>query len=183
MKKVPSIKTKSTQESHKANTHQEVKHSETLDSSVDTTIASSLTATDVSTLLYMIEEEKMARDIYDTLFEQTGLTTFDKISNSEQKHYDSLLSTALKLGVDTSALSTEAGIFSNDTIQSLYDQLVLQATISTDDAIAVGITIEQTDIADLQATIETTDIILLGHMYSNLLNGTQHHLTAFENIA
>lgn len=183
MKKVPSIKTKSTQESHKANTHQETKHSETLDSSVDTTIASSLTATDVSTLLYMIEEEKMARDIYDTLFEQTGLTAFDKISNSEQKHYDSLLSTALKLGVDTSALSTEVGVFSNDTIQSLYDQLILQATISTDDAIAVGITIEQTDIADLQATIETTDIILLGQVYSNLLNGTKHHLTAFENIA
>ncbi|MFA7355424.1 MAG: DUF2202 domain-containing protein, partial [Sulfurimonadaceae bacterium] len=58
-----------------------------------------LDETEVASLVYMIEEEKMARDIYDALFEQTGISTFDTISNSEQKHYDKLLLVASKAGV------------------------------------------------------------------------------------
>jgi len=142
-----------------------------------------LSETDVSSILFMIEEEKMARDIYDELFEQTGLIQFDRISDSEQQHYDTLLSTADKLGIDTSTLSTEAGVFTNIEVQNLYDQLMEQASVSTDAAINVGIAIEQTDIADLYTAIDSTEITLLGTVYNNLLDASMNHLNAFENIA
>lgn len=180
MKKAHSAEVKNI---HKGNSHHQAAQHADLTLENSTMAIEPLNATDTQTLLYMIEEEKMARDVYDVLFEQTGIRTFDKISDSEQKHYDTLLSTAVKLGVDTTLLSTEAGVFSNDTLQSLYDQLILQASTSTNDAIAVGIAIEQTDIADLQATVATTEVTLLGQVYANLLNGSEHHLTAFENIA
>jgi len=138
---------------------------------------------EVSSLLFMIEEEKMARDIYDELFEQTGLIQFDKISDSEQQHYNTLLTTAAKLGIDTDSLSTQAGVFTNSAVQSLYDQLIAQGSISTESAIDVGITIEQTDITDLQTVIDTTEITLLGQVYNNLLDASVNHLNAFENIA
>lgn len=143
-----------------------------------------LDAETVESLLFMIEEEKMARDIYDALYEQTGIKTFDTISNSEQKHYDTLLSAASKLGVDTSALSDEAGVYSNSEIQELYTTLLAQGSLSSEDAIDVGILIEQTDIEDLQNAIDSNvDTTLLGQVYSNLLDASQHHLDAFETVA
>lgn len=146
-------------------------------------VSSSLTQTDVSKLLYMIEEEKMARDVYDALYEQTGLNIFDKISDSEQTHYSTLLKTASKLGVDTGSLSTQAGVFTDVTVQSLYDQLILQGSQSTSNAIGVGILIEETDISDLQTSIDETTVSSLDQVYSNLLNASLNHLWAFDSIA
>jgi hypothetical protein len=168
-------------DSHKDITHSTSKGHH--DSTAETTQPTLLSDTDVSSLLFMIEEEKMARDIYDELFEQTGLIQFDRISNSEQQHYDTLLSTADKLGIDTSTLSTEAGVFTNIEVQNLYAQLMEQASVSADAAMNVGIAIEQTDIADLYTAIDSTEITLLGTVYNNLLNASMNHLNAFENIA
>lgn len=140
-----------------------------------------LTDTDaIASLLFMIEEEKMAMDVYDTLYAQTGLAIFDRISSSEEKHMDALINAATKLGVDISTLSTEAGIFTNENISSFYADLIAQGSLSTDDALQVGALIEQTDIADLQATINTNEVTLLGQVYTNLLNGSEHHLAAFD---
>ena len=147
--------------------------------SVETNISDA----EVSSLLFMIEEEKMARDIYDALYEQTGLISFDRISDSEQKHYDTLLKTAEKLGIDTSALSTQTGVFTNVEVQNLYDQLMVQGSVSTEAALEVGIAIETTDIADLYSAIESTEISLLGGVYENLLDASYNHLSAFESIA
>lgn len=136
-----------------------------------------------ASLLYMIEEEKMARDIYDALYEITGIESFDTISNSEQKHYDKLLEVALKAGLDTTTLSDEAGVYVNSEIQDLYTTLLAQGSLSSEDAINVGILIEQTDITDLQSAVESMDVTLLGGVYSHLLDASQNHLTAFESIA
>jgi hypothetical protein len=140
-----------------------------------------LTDTDaIASLLFMIEEEKMAMDVYETLYAQTGLAIFDKIASSEERHMDSLIKAASALGVDTSSLSTEAGVFTNEEIGTLYTTLITQAALSTENALAVGALIEETDIADLQTAIAQTDVVLLGQVYSNLLNGSEHHLNAFE---
>lgn len=180
MKKAKITQTNSSENTHKTHgqTAETVHHKSSQDLS-----SIAVDSSEVSSLLFMIEEEKMARDIYDALYEQTGLIEFDKISNSEQKHYDTLLKTADKLGIDISYLASEAGIFNNTEIQNLYDQLIAQGSISADAAIDVGIAIETTDIADLNAAINTTEITLLGHVYNNLLNGSLNHLSAFEGIA
>lgn len=142
-----------------------------------------LNEAEVESLLYMIEEEKMARDVYDALYELTGIESFDTISNSEQKHYDKLLEVALKAGVDTTSISDEAGVYVNSEIQDLYTTLLAQGSLSPEDAVAVGIFIEQTDIADLQSTIESADVTILGQVYSRFLDASQNHLAAFESIA
>lgn len=139
-----------------------------------------LDANEISTLLFMIEEEKMARDVYDALYEQTGLAIFDNISNSEQKHFESLLNTAAKLGVDTSFVSFEAGVFENDEIAALYSSLLEQGSTSATAALEVGALIETVDIADLEEAIAATDIALLGQVYQRLLNGSENHLEHFS---
>lgn len=140
-----------------------------------------LNESEQDSLLFMIEEEKMAQDIYDTLFEQTGLTIFDRISNAETKHMNALLHSAESLDVDTSFVSSETGVFENIEIQNLYNDLLAQASVSNETALEVGSLIEQTDIEDLQIAMEDNSVALLGIVYNHLLNGSENHLAAFES--
>jgi hypothetical protein len=131
----------------------------------------------------MIEEEKMARDLYDAFADQTGSVVFDRISDSEQRHLDSLLLVAQKAGIDLTAVSTTAGVFTNTAIQSLYDTLLAQGSVSLDAAYGVGVLVEQTDIADLQVYSADTSIGIVGTIYGHLETGSEHHLAAFTQYA
>lgn len=137
-----------------------------------------LTAEEISGLLFMIEEEKMAMDLYDSFAEQTGATIFDRISASEDRHMTSLINVAEAADVDLSTLSTEVGVFSDAHIQELYDSLLTQGSASLADAIQVGILVEETDIQDLQ-DYNADEIGILGTIYSHLETGSEHHLAAF----
>jgi len=130
-------------------------------------------------LLYMIEEEKMARDLYDAFFEQTGNLVFDRISNSEQRHLDSLLNVAEQAGVDTSTLSVTAGTFSNAALQALYNSLLAAGDDSLEAALQAAITVEQTDIADLAGYSANPELGLLGIVYAHLEQASENHLAAF----
>ena len=138
-----------------------------------------LSETEISGLLFMIEEEKMAMDLYDSFSEQTGSIIFDKISDSEQRHMDTLLQVAEAADVDVSGLATEPGVFSDPHIQELYDTLLAQGSTSLADALEVGILVEETDIEDLQLHSADVEVGLLGVVYDNLTTGSEHHLAAF----
>jgi len=143
----------------------------------DSTLA--LDAEVTAGLLYMIEEEKMARDLYDAFFEQTGNLVFDRISNSEQRHLDSLLNVAEQAGIDTSALSTTAGVFTNTELQSMYDSLLASGDDSLESALQAAITVEQTDIADLASYGADSELGILGIVYAHLEQASENHLAAF----
>ena len=49
-----------------------------------------LTAEETDGLLFMIEEEKMARDLYSAFYGLYGSSSFQKIASSEQVHMDEL---------------------------------------------------------------------------------------------
>jgi len=136
----------------------------------------------VESLLFMIEEEKMARDIYDVLYTQTDLRIFSNIADAEQRHMDALLDQAASLGIDTTAIQEpSSGVYINTTIQALSYSLLSIGSVSSNAAIEVGILIEETDIQDLTDSIATsTDVLLIG-VYENLLSGSLNHLNAFES--
>ena len=133
----------------------------------------------IAGLVYMVEEEKMARDLYDAFAEQTGSLIFDRIPDSEQKHYDTLLEVAEKAGIDLTGISTTAGIFSDPEIQNLYDSLYAQGSVSLVAALEVGILVENTDIADLSAYSADSTLGVVSTIYANLTAGSEHHLAAF----
>lgn len=134
---------------------------------------------EIAGLVYMIEEEKMAMDLYDSFAEQTGSAIFDKISDSELRHMSSLIQVAEAADVDLSFLSSEAGVFSDARIQQLYDSLLDQGSESFADAIDVGILVEMADIEDLQSYTNGDEVGLLGGVYAKLEAGSEHHLAAF----
>ena len=53
--------------------------------------SSELTIEEREGLLYMLEEEKLARDVYLALYDLWGAPVFQNIAGSEQAHMDSIL--------------------------------------------------------------------------------------------
>lgn len=157
------------------------------DCNLDETVAAlpdvSYTDADLSALMFMIEEEKLAGDVYDALFEQTGLRVFDRIGDAEDQHMSTLLDQATTLGLNLdTVISLPAGSYSDPELQSLYDSLMLTASASDTAALEVGATIEVADIADLELAMVDLAGTPLGDIYANLLSGSNHHLAAFEGL-
>lgn len=148
-------------------------------------IASTVTysETNLETLAYMIEEEKLAGDIYDVFYEQTGLRVFDRIANAEDQHMATLIKQAQIAGLNLDdILSLPDGQYTDPELQSLYDTLLATGSVSSTAALEVGVAIELTDIADLQLAIVDLVGTPLGTSYANLLNGSSNHLAAFEGL-
>jgi hypothetical protein len=140
-----------------------------------------LSAADVDGLMWMREEEKLARDIYLAMDDLWGAQVFSNIAASEQRHMDAVGTLLDRYGVTDPLGENTAGEFTNPDLQALYDQLLARGSESLDAAIQVGITIEQVDIADLQD--RATDVSDIAIVYSNLERGSNNHLRAFTRLA
>lgn len=136
-----------------------------------------LTMAEANDLLFMREEEKLARDVYITLYAEWSARVFNNISQSEQQHMDAILSLLDKYGLDDPAL--DPGEFTNTELQELYDNLVADGLQSKLDALMVGALIEEVDMEDIVEAMERTDKSDILAVYGNLLAGSENHLNAF----
>lgn len=140
--------------------------------------------TEFEQVLYMREEEKLARDVYLALYEQWGLPVFERIAGSESQHMDAMLALIEKYGLDDPAAGKGAGEFTNPELQGLYTDLVALGGKSQTDALKVGATIEDLDIADLKNALENTTSDDIRFAFENLMGGSENHLRAFmRNLA
>jgi hypothetical protein len=146
-----------------------------------------LTQSEIDSIIYMREEEKLARDVYQTLFDEYGTSIFENIRNSEQRHMDALKNLIIKYGLEDPVQNDTVGEFNNPVFSELYEDLVAAGTESYCGALQVGIDIEELDIADIQdalngdeviAPIEAPDVI---RVLNNLLSGSWNHLNAFTS--
>jgi hypothetical protein len=139
-----------------------------------------LTQAEKEDLKFLREEEKLARDVYLFSYNKYQISVFNSISNSEQKHMDSVLSLLNKYGIPDPA-SPQVGVFVNQDLQLLYNSLTAQAAISSIEALKVGATIEDLDINDIDHFISnTTKTDLLG-VYDNLTCGSKNHIRSFTS--
>ena len=74
-------------------------------------------------MLFMREEEKLARDVYLTLYDAWGLTPFASIAVSEQSHMNAML-LLLKYRLPDPAAGKPIGEFTDPDLQALYDTLI-----------------------------------------------------------
>jgi hypothetical protein len=130
-------------------------------------------------LLYMREEEKLARDAYWTFDDLYSLPVFENIAEAEETHMESVKVLMDKYGLSDPIL--EAGKFSNVDLQVLYDDLVAQGDSSVEEALRIGAVIEETDIQDLKERLEKTDNEDITVVYESLMRGSRNHLRAFAN--
>ena len=145
------------------------------------TVYSVLSENEAAGLIYMREEEKLARDVYVTLYQQWGSPLFNNIANSEATHTSAIKVLLDRYGIADPAAGNGVGEFTDPTLQKLYDQLVAQGSQSLVDALKVGAAIEEIDILDLQTRLAQTADADIELVYGNLLKGSRNHLRAFTS--
>jgi hypothetical protein len=130
-------------------------------------------------LQYLIEEEKLAHDVYTAMYELWGARVFGNILKSESSHQGQVLAIMNAYNVADPRLA-EPGEFVNQELQDLYDQLIEQGTKSEQAAFEVGVAIEELDIKDLNKMLETVTQDDVAVMMQNLIAGSENHLAAFQ---
>ena len=137
-----------------------------------------LSTEEAAALLYMREEEKLAHDVYVTLYAQWSLPIFRSISQSEQTHADAVKTLLDRYGLSDPA-SSVVGVFADPVLQTLYNDLVARGSESLSEALKVGAAIEEIDILDLESRIAKTDKADIQKVFDNLMKGSYNHLRAF----
>ncbi len=132
-----------------------------------------------SDLIMMREEEKLARDVYLTLYNKWKLPIFRNIASAEITHMTSVKYLLDKYGISDPVSDDTVGVFKDEKYTQLYNQLVEKGDKSIVDALQVGMIIEDMDIADLQECINNTDNEDIKLVYENLMKGSRNHMRAF----
>ena len=136
-----------------------------------------LSDTDREALLFMLEEEKLARDTYEFLDSEWGLIQFANIKISEQSHMDAIITLLERSKTPFTILPY--GEFEDDHLQDYYNQFVENGQLSQANALQIGATIEDLDIVDLQEFINDAESPSVIKVFESLKCGSGNHLRSF----
>ncbi len=156
----------------------------------------------INTLAYMGNEERLAYDVYNALYEQyPNVKQFTNIATNGEYQHITLVQELIQkyklnddvnftnidlptLGyIDTSIEDMEAGTYDIAAIQQLYDDLVAQGSTSEIDALKVGCIIEVVDVNDLNhdiALAQSENATEIVSVFETLRAGSYNHYWAFD---
>lgn len=131
-------------------------------------------------LAFLIEEEKLAHDVYQTMYEKWGARVFGNIVNSEATHEGMVLAVMQSRALNDPRKAA-IGEFTNPDLQKLYNDLVAQGSKSAVEAYKVGVAIEEKDIADIDTILARLDAkdTDVKNVLEDLRQGSENHLRAF----
>ncbi len=136
-----------------------------------------LIESDKTALLFMLEEEKLARDTYMYLDDLWSTNQFSNIKNSEQIHMNAIED--LLIQNDIEYIILPLGEFENQALQDFYNQFVIDGAVNQANALQIGATIEDLDIVDLQDYTNATTNTSLITVFNSLQCGSRNHLRSF----
>ncbi|HKB87608.1 MAG TPA: DUF2202 domain-containing protein, partial [Ignavibacteriaceae bacterium] len=120
-------------------------------------IPGELSPEEAAGIIFMRQEEKLARDVYIVLYQVWEYKLFDNISKAEQNHMEAVKRLIVRYDLEDPIVSDEVGVFSSPVFQQMFDDFVLQGQQSLLDAMQTGQAIEQQDIEDLENQLSFAD--------------------------
>jgi hypothetical protein len=129
-------------------------------------------------IFHLLEEEKLARDVYTVLGERWNLRVFTNIASAEENHRSRVQKLADEYGLSYDYLPP--GVFTDKGLQELYNKLVEQGLNHRTEALEVGRTVEIMDIEDLTAMLSRNPPDDVQAVMEELRRGSENHLAAFE---
>ena len=139
--------------------------------------AESILDSDIAALVFMLEEEKLARDTYKFLANLWSINQFTNIQKSEQTHMNAVENLLKQYNISYEILPD--GQFINDELQTFYNQFIKAGSLNTANAFQIGATIEDLDIVDLQKFIDASSNASVIAVFENLQCGSRNHLKSF----
>ncbi len=153
-------------------------------SSPSATTATAATPELAQLLQFSREEERMARDLYAALAAvHDGATPMSRITLSEDRHFDAVGTLLTTYRVADPSAGRAAGSYAFPELQALYDGWLAKGSASVNAAYQVGVELEKRDIADLEKSLLATTQADVKRVLGNLLNGSQQHLSAYQNAS
>ena len=131
-------------------------------------------------LQYLVEEEKLAHDVYMYFAANVTSSKFANIARAEQTHMDQVAVVLKSYNYFNPTTTRAPGVFRDATLQSLYKSLTAKGSVDIWAAYSVGVEIENLDIADLQSDLGSPMPADMKLMMDRLLAGPFNHLAAFS---
>jgi hypothetical protein len=128
-------------------------------------------------LLFIWEEEKAARDLYTGLYEKNNLSIFLNLVGSESSHMDQARAVMEKHRL--AVPPDKPGVFQNQTMQEIHDQLLAEGLQSDQDALAAAAAFEEISIIDLERELSVSQAEDVTATYQGLLAGSRKHLRSY----
>jgi hypothetical protein len=149
--------------------------------SAQSQLTATLSKAEKEGLLYMQEEEKLARDVYDSMYAKWEVNPFGNIRQSERVHMNRMNTLAVTYGIKEEKVfkNDQPGGFLDPLLASYYKALIKSGTTSLTEALKAGAKIEELDIADLDKRIAQTNKEDILTAYKFLRMGSENHLRAF----
>lgn len=136
------------------------------------------------TILLMFEEEKFARDIYVSLYEEWHVPIFANIAKAEQRHMEAVFCLMNKYEFNNREGLYHREGYQNSDLHQWRLQFMQQNRENLAAGLSVGAAIEEMDISDLlkevaKEQIDNDDILAVFNM---LMKGSGNHLRAFARF-
>ncbi len=142
-------------------------------------VSNSLSDDERESIIYMREEEKLARDVYRQMYAKYDLRPFRNISQAEERHMELMKDLLTKYSINDPVSSDETGGFTSTTLNDLYKKYIELGNTSLIDALKAGALIEEVDIKDLDKQLGVTQNSDIKETYTYLKQGSENHLRAF----
>jgi len=144
----------------------------------------SLTAAEQTDLRYMIEKEKLMRNIYKVMYQDYHVELFQTIYQSKENHLNLLESRIDRYDVPNPIAYTSEDEFEDSSLQQIYDEFLATRLVDLSEAIIYVKNMEEQHIA----YVETAVLQVNGHadivsVYNLILEESQTHLDALLGFA
>jgi len=143
-------------------------------------VPTTLTTTQKAQLKFLVEEEKLARDVYTYLAAQVTTRKFSNIARSEQTHMNYMATLLTKYKLWNPTTNRKAGVFYNQDIQKLYNTLTAEGAVGLVEAYGVGVKVEEVDIASLKELLLNPMPLDVKATLDLLIAASYNHLEAFS---
>jgi len=130
-------------------------------------------------LQYLVEEEKLAHDVYTYLAANVTSMKFANVARAEQTHMDLIGAVLSNYNYYNPTTVRAAGVFRDASLQSLYNDLISRGKVGIVEAFQVGVIIESRDIQDLIELQTSSMPADMDYALNRLLAGSKSHLAAF----
>jgi hypothetical protein len=130
----------------------------------------------IDKLYVQYDEEKFARDYYDSMYEQWKLLAFQNLAKCENAHMK-LVKTLIDDYVESNSIKIlEPGFFTEDELNKTYKEMIASGKTSENKALIVAGNFEEKYIGNLEALISLPEGQNNKECLGNLLESSVNHL-------
>jgi hypothetical protein len=136
-----------------------------------------LTAAELQDLNYMVEKEKLMRNVYEALYDDHQLEIFDTYAGNKERHMNLLAVRLHKYDMENTTVNLPYGEFNNSSLQQTYNSFIASGQRSLAAAINYTQAMEENHVVIVEQSIAAldgnSDILSI---YNMILSDSENYL-------